>query len=247
MAFSKHIKQLGPLDLGDYELVASEVGFSDDVYLVTGNAGSSPMYYQVYSNVTYANNGISESIELNAHWMGSFDSINGWQGQLHQELKMMSPGGQQYSIDPLNYMDFYIDSFGDLTVVQDMSLLIAVDHMNQPVLDWNCGYYSGAGMNAGLVEPIAHLDPFDKMHLFSMDEIGQLFFGVSNSSYSSLSGDARCIDMEPFDSPDEFGFTSGQDLQDYRLGGGEVTRRGQSQNGSRFQWIYPCCVYQLFL
>ena len=88
MAFSKHIKQLGPLDLGDYELVASEVGFSDDVYLVTGNAGSSPMYYQVYSNVTYANNGISESIELNAHWMASFDSINGWQGQLHQELKM---------------------------------------------------------------------------------------------------------------------------------------------------------------
>jgi|GEM_PF-3182100 len=237
-----------PLDLGYYELVASEVGFSDDVYLVTAYAGNSPMYYQVYSNVTYANNGISESIELNAHWMASFDSINGWQGQLHQELKMMSPGGQQYLIDPLNYMDFYIDSFGDLTVVQDMSLLIAVNHMNQPVLDWNCGYYSGAGMNADHVEPIAHLDPFDKMHLFSMDEIGQLFFGVSNSSYSSLSGDARCIDMEPFDSPDEFGFTSGQDLQDYYLGGGEGTIEGvnlrmEVDSNGFTHVVYTNCFY----
>ncbi len=247
--FQNISSSFGPLDLGDYELVASEVGFSDDVYLVTGNAGD-PVYYQVYSNVTYANNGISESIELNAHWMASVDSINGWQGQLHSTIKSMDGWpGILFSEQTLNYMDFYIDSFGDLTVVQDLSLLIEYNHRIGIVLDWNCGYYSGAGMEAESVEPIAHLDPFDKMHLFSIDIVqrGQLFFGVSNSSYSSLSGDARCIDMEPFDSPDEFGFTSGQNLKDYYLGGDEdlegVNLRMEVDSNGFTHVVYTNCFY----
>ncbi len=236
--------------LAEYEFVASEVGFSDDVYLVTSSLGYMPMYSQVYSNVTYANSGTSESIELNAHLRGSIDDINGFNASIHSTHMLMDTEMMTYQSNPLDFMDLYIDSSGDLAIFQDYSLFLKYNVRGAPNLDWNCGNYVGGEY----LEPIAHLDQFDKMHLFSMDvfEGGQLFFGVSNSSYSNISGAARCIDMEPFDSPDEFGFNSGNDLVDYRLGG----IHEEAKEGTNFKMevdsngythvVYTNCFYDAF-